>query len=134
MWLTTLFQRDSSSNSPKTTITQKGGELVSSTTFSATKHSDNNDRKGPKLVVAGKMTIGDQPCNIAQMSLKNGNWSLKELTQLSLYNSYSGGEVYYILANHSFPLNNTHASRSLLNANPAVSVSQETNHNINTYL
>ena len=54
-----------------------------------------------KLVIAGKMSIIDGPCNIAELDLQSGEWSLKERIQLSLYNSYSGGEVYYLLANHT---------------------------------
>jgi len=56
----------------------------------------------PQLVVAGKMTVEDGPCNIAQYNLKTKEWSLTERIQLSLYNSYSGGEVYSLLANHTF--------------------------------
>jgi len=49
-----------------------------------------------KLVVAGKLTVNDVPCNIAELGLETLTWSLKERIQLSLYNSYSGGEVYYL--------------------------------------
>lgn len=56
----------------------------------------------PQLVVAGKMTVEGGPCNIAQFNLKTEEWSLTERIQLSLYNSYSGGEVYSLLANHTF--------------------------------
>lgn len=56
---------------------------------------------GPTLVIAGKMSVEDGPCNIAQYDLKTGQWSLTERIQLSLYNSYSGGEVYSLLANHT---------------------------------
>ena len=56
----------------------------------------------PQLVVAGKMTVEGGPCNIAQFNLKTKEWSLTERIQLSLYNSYSGGEVYSLLANHTF--------------------------------
>lgn len=56
----------------------------------------------PQLVVAGKITVEDGPCNIAQYNLKTKEWSLNERIQLSLYNSYSGGEVYSLLANHTF--------------------------------
>jgi hypothetical protein len=108
MWLTTLLQR----STPKTT-SQESGRPASSLPLSGTRSTNINDRKGPKLVIAGMMKVGDRPCNIAQMSLTSGNWSLQELTQLSLYNSYSGGEVYYILANHTLPSNNTHGSRIL---------------------
>ena len=58
--------------------------------------------RGSQLVVAGKMTVEDAPCNIAQLNLKTNEWSLAQRIQLSLYNSYSGGEVYSLLANHSF--------------------------------
>jgi hypothetical protein len=57
--------------------------------------------RDPQLVIAGKMTVEDAPCNIAQYNLKNNEWSLSERIQLSLYNSYSGGEVYSLLANHT---------------------------------
>jgi hypothetical protein len=55
----------------------------------------------PKLVIAGKMSVEDVSCNIAQLSLDSNEWSLKARIQLSLYNSYSGGEVYSLLANHT---------------------------------
>jgi hypothetical protein len=55
-----------------------------------------------KLVIAGKMSVQDGFCNIAELSLATGEWSLKERIQLSLYNSYSGGEVYSLLVNHTF--------------------------------
>ena len=64
--------------------------------------SDANGFRYPQLVVAGKMTVEDGPCNIAQYNLKTHAWSLTERIQLSLYNSYSGGEVYSLLANHTF--------------------------------
>lgn len=55
----------------------------------------------PTIVIAGKMTVEDGPCNIAQYDIKTGKWSLTERIQLSLYNSYSGGEVYSLLANYT---------------------------------
>lgn len=55
-----------------------------------------------KLVIAGKMTVLDTFCNIAEMDISEGGWSVKHRLQLSLYNSYSGGEVYYLLVNHTF--------------------------------
>jgi hypothetical protein len=58
----------------------------------------------PELVIAGKMTVEDGPCNIAQLDLKTSKWSLPERIQLSLYNSYSGGEVYSLLANHTYQI------------------------------
>ena len=61
--------------------------------------------KDPQLVVAGKLTVADGPCNVAQMNLKTGEWSLQQRIQLSLYNSYSGGEVYSLLANHTIAIN-----------------------------
>jgi hypothetical protein len=61
--------------------------------------------KDPQLVVAGKLTVADGPCNVAQMNLKTGEWSLQQRIQLSLYNSYSGGEVYSLLANHTIAMN-----------------------------
>eukprot|EP00581_Thalassiosira_minuscula_P004564 CAMPEP_0183742844 /NCGR_PEP_ID=MMETSP0737-20130205/64910_1 /TAXON_ID=385413 /ORGANISM="Thalassiosira miniscula, Strain CCMP1093" /LENGTH=1015 /DNA_ID=CAMNT_0025978439 /DNA_START=1050 /DNA_END=4097 /DNA_ORIENTATION=- len=61
--------------------------------------------KDPQLVIAGKMTVEDGACNIAQLNLKTGKWSLRQRIQLSLYNSYSGGEVYSLLANHTLVTN-----------------------------
>lgn len=61
--------------------------------------------KDPQLVIAGKMTVEDGACNVAQLNLKTGKWSLRQRIQLSLYNSYSGGEVYSLLANHTFVTN-----------------------------
>ena len=58
-------------------------------------------KKDPTLVIAGKMTVEDAPCNIAQYNLKTSEWSLSQRIQLSLYNSFSGGEVYSLLANHT---------------------------------
>ena len=66
----------------------------------AEKNKDPTDY--PQLVVAGKMTVEGGPCNIAQYNLQTKEWSLTERIQLSLYNSYSGGEVYSLLANHTF--------------------------------
>lgn len=61
-------------------------------------------KNAPKLVIAGKMAVEDGPCNIAQFNLDTNEWSLKARIQLSLYNSYSGGEVYSLLANHTSEL------------------------------
>lgn len=61
----------------------------------------NSKRNGPKLVIAGQMSVEEGPCNIAQLSLDTNIWSLSDRIQLSLYNSYSGGEVYHLLANHT---------------------------------
>ena len=57
--------------------------------------------RGPTLVIAGKMSVEQQQCNIAQYDLKKEEWGLDELIQLSSYNSYSAGEVYSLLANHT---------------------------------
>lgn len=62
---------------------------------------DNRKHRGPTLVIAGKMSVEDAPCNIAQYGFNDKQWSLTERIQLSLYNSYSGGEVYMLLANHT---------------------------------
>ena len=53
------------------------------------------------MVVAGKLSVQGGPCNIAQMNLASREWSLQQRIQLSLYNSYSGGEVYSLLSNHT---------------------------------
>ena len=63
-----------------------------------------SEQPGPKLVIAGKMTIDDGPCNVGEMNLETGQWSTKQRIQLSLYNSYSGGEVYSMLPNLTFPV------------------------------
>lgn len=55
-----------------------------------------------KLVIAGKVRVAERECNIAQLNLGPGNWSLKERIQLSLYDSSSEGQVYSLLANHTF--------------------------------
>lgn len=54
-----------------------------------------------KLVVAGKMSLLGNECNIGQLNLITGQWNASECVQLNLYNSYSGGQVYYLLANQS---------------------------------
>jgi len=66
------------------------------------KLAENSLFKSSQLVIAGKMIVENGPCNIAQLDLKTSQWSLDERIQLSLYNSYSGGEVYSLLANHTF--------------------------------
>ena len=57
--------------------------------------------KGPLLVVAGKMIINGVQSNIGEMSLSKKVWSQNDQIQLTLYRSYSGSEVYSILANHT---------------------------------
>ena len=87
-------------------------KLQSSSKSDATSSDDDSKKttiitrpKDPQLVVAGKLTVADGPCNVAQMNLKTGEWSLQQRIQLSLYNSYSGGEVYSLLANHTIAIN-----------------------------
>ena len=83
-----------------------GGTSSSSSAAASAADNDEDDKEklGPKLVVAGKMTVDGGPCNVAEMNLDSGQWSLKERIQLSLYYSYSGGEVYYMLPNRTLPL------------------------------
>jgi serine/threonine protein kinase len=58
---------------------------------------------GPsKLVIAGQMIVEESECNIAQLDLTTNAIDKDERIQLSLYNSYSGGEVYSLLANQSY--------------------------------
>jgi hypothetical protein len=77
-------------------------ELGEETTSRHRKLSDEKRKsRGPTLVIAGKMSVENAPCNIAQFDLNKQEWSLEERIQLSLYNSYSGGEVYMLLANHT---------------------------------
>jgi Protein tyrosine and serine/threonine kinase len=68
------------------------------------------------------MTVMDAPCNIAQYDLKKNEWSLTERIQLSLYNSYSGGEVYSLLANHT-PVYTASSSTTTASASNAYSES-----------
>lgn len=79
--------------------------LASSTATTGRSGAGNNNQRGSfrdaQLVIAGKMSVEGAPCNIAQFNLKTSEWSLSERIQLSLYNSYSGGEVYSLLANHT---------------------------------
>eukprot|EP00978_Attheya_sp_CCMP212_P004245 scaffold9329_cov51-Attheya_sp.AAC.4 len=73
-----------------------------SSSSSSTSNNDSvDDPSAPKLVVAGKMMVKGGQCNIAQLNLNTNEWSTEERIQLSLYNSYSGGEVYELLANHT---------------------------------
>ena len=51
------------------------------------------------------MTVKDEPCNIAQLNLKTGKWSLHQRIQLTSYSAYTGGDVYSLLANHSLVTN-----------------------------
>jgi len=67
----------------------------------AQQHTPQHTPKS-KLVIAGQMIIDDVECNIAELDLTTNVWSNDERIQLSLYNSYSGGEVYSLLANRSY--------------------------------
>jgi len=73
--------------------------MLADSSTSTQRYSSRNN--GPKLVIAGQMAVEEGPCNIAQLNLDTDVWSLSERIQLSLYNSYSGGEVYHLLANHT---------------------------------
>jgi len=66
----------------------------------ASEHSVSQSR----LVIAGKMIVDGLPCNIAEMDLSSGECNLSEFIQLNLYKSYTGGEVFHLLANHTFHL------------------------------
>jgi len=74
------------------------------TSYGATLQQRTQQQRVPKskLVIAGQMIIEDIECNIAQLDLLTNAWSKDERIQLSLYNSYSGGEVYSLLANQSY--------------------------------
>ena len=73
----------------------------SSSSSSSLSSSEKGNKNYPQLVIAGKMSVDDALCNIAQYNLRTQKWSLTERIQLSLYNSYSGGQVYSLLANHT---------------------------------
>jgi hypothetical protein len=95
-----VSQDDENDVQPTTTSTTSSAHTLQQQqprklAFTNTKSNDAH------LVIAGKMTVEDGPCNIAQVNLKTNAWSLTERIQLSLYNSYSGGEVYSLLANHT---------------------------------
>jgi hypothetical protein len=80
---------------------------------SGTTYNNVPSSRNPTLVIAGKMSVLGGPCNIAQYNLKTAEWSEAERIQLSLYNSYSGGEVYSLLANYTAsPLATTTSSSS----------------------
>lgn len=83
----------------------ESGMMYDSSSKNPSDAKENMPPKDPQLVVAGKMTVEDGACNIAQLNLKTGEWSLQQRIQLSLYNSYSGGEVYSLLANHTIVTN-----------------------------
>jgi len=81
------------------------GSIPSSSASSGSSSLLGSSSKGntndPQLVIAGKMSVDGALCNIAQYNLRTKEWSLTERIQLSLYNSYSGGEVYSLLANYT---------------------------------
>ena len=86
---------------------------------------DDGPLKDPLLVIAGKMSVEDGACNIAQLNLKTGRWSLTQRIQLSLYNSYSGGEVYSLLANHTITTNSNAKEYGLGGSDGASSMQQQ---------
>mmetsp|Transcript_28467 Transcript_28467/g.66806 ORF Transcript_28467/g.66806 Transcript_28467/m.66806 type:complete len:1136 (-) Transcript_28467:28-3435(-) len=105
-----------SSSSSLSSATSPSSSSSTSSTSSASSSSSSSKRKtnDPQLVVAGKMSVDDALCNIAQYNLRTKEWSLSERIQLSLYNSYSGGQVYSLLANHT----NTNNNAPSTEANP----------------
>jgi len=103
----------------------------SSSTGSYSSKTPSKSRKDdPQLVIAGKMSVDDAACNIAQYNLRTKEWSLTERIQLSLYNSYSGGEVYSLLANHTNRIQST--SIRPTNSRGAKSERRNTNTDTNT--
>mmetsp|Transcript_29732 Transcript_29732/g.46000 ORF Transcript_29732/g.46000 Transcript_29732/m.46000 type:complete len:1196 (-) Transcript_29732:1779-5366(-) len=98
---------DTSNKSPRSSTTPSGTPIPASSTSSTSDSGSTSTAipKDPQLVIAGKMVVEDGACNIAQLNLKSGKWSLQQRIQLSLYNSYSGGEVYSMLANHTIVTN-----------------------------
>jgi len=99
---------DTSSKSSRSSTTPSGTSIPASSPTPPTSDSGSTSidkPKDPQLVIAGKMMVEDGACNIAQLNLKTGEWSLQQRIQLSLYNSYSGGEVYSLLANHTIVTN-----------------------------
>ncbi len=100
---------DTSSKSPRSSTTPSGKPAPASPPTSSKPDSGSTSTddipKDPQLVIAGKMVVEDGACNIAQLNLRSEKWSLQQRIQLSLYNSYSGGEVYSMLANHTIVTN-----------------------------
>jgi len=98
---------DTSNKSPRSSTTPSGTPIPASPTSSKPDSGSTSTDipKDPQLVIAGKMVVEDGACNIAQLNLRSGKWSLQQRIQLSLYNSYSGGEVYSMLANHTIVTN-----------------------------
>ena len=109
---------------------------LSSSSLSGITGSTNLKNTAPTLVIAGKMTIDGQPCNIGQYNLKTNEWSLSERIQLSLYNSYSGGEVYSLLANHTSTITTTTTTTTTSSSSSSTSTSllypSKTNKNSNS--
>jgi len=74
---------------------------------SSTKHDDDDEDTStdnpndPMLVIAGKINVDDANCNIGQFNLRTQKWSLSKRVELTSYDSYSGGAVLSILANHT---------------------------------
>jgi Protein tyrosine and serine/threonine kinase len=97
------YQSSNSTNASSTNQRQRPIRTLASSesSTSSSSSSKSSSNTSPLLVIAGKMTVAGGPCNIAQYNLDTGEWSLDERIQLSLYNSYSGGEVYSLLANYT---------------------------------
>ena len=100
--ITSSLLSTTTSTSSTVSSTSSSNTYTPPTITSARSSKFTSSSIGSKLVIAGKMTVLDGFCNIAELSLNSGEWSLKERIQLSLYNSYSGGEVYSLLVNHTF--------------------------------
>eukprot|EP00934_Nitzschia_sp_Nitz4_P004510 Nitzschia sp. Nitz4//scaffold89_size161592//37776//42145//NITZ4_002367-RA/size161592-processed-gene-0.189-mRNA-1//1//CDS//3329559583//4500//frame0 len=90
-----------SGTNPTTSTTDNSNRHLADSSGSTGSSSSAGSYRDAQLVIAGKMAVEDAPCNIAQFNLKTQAWSLQERIQLSLYNSYSGGEVYSLLANQT---------------------------------
>lgn len=110
----------SSSSTTNSASSSTSSSSSSSTSASTLKHN-------PTLVIAGKMTVEGGPCNIAQYDMKTGEWILSDRIQLSLYNSYSGGEVYSLLANHTTTtvVSSSSSSSSALESSRVVSLTKK---------
>ena len=100
-YLTLYDHRQQSQSTHRWLASDSSSSSSSSSLSDSTSKSRPRRNHDPTLVIAGKMTVEDGPCNIAQYNLHTNAWSLTERIQLSLYNSYSGGEVYSLLANHT---------------------------------
>ena len=122
-WITPWndYENGPSSAQKRRILSRSRADPSGSSSSSSSSSSSGSSKKGntnyPQLVIAGKMTVDDALCNIAQYNLRTNEWSLTERIQLSLYNSYSGGEVYSLLANHTDQT--TSAAIDPTNTNPS---------------